>query len=297
MSRLLFVLALAACGKVQTNTPQDGPDGPADTADDAPPDVRIPVWSAYQQVNVNFAATPRNPSLTNDGLGIFFADLVNNGGSDNFDAFQASRTTAATGFGAALPIANVNVTGQQQRYVEISGDGLEIYYSDVSGQIHMATRANTNAAFSAPISAGTGIVGNFPSISGDKLSLYFIATVQSVQGEFRVATRAVVGQPFSNPVAVPLAGAVEIFSSIEISRDELFVVRAPPLTGTNNTPPTIARRASKNDPFVNTDEALPPIDFSVNPFVSARLSQNDTEIWISQHDGNNNERVFVSKLE
>ncbi len=300
MSRILLVLAVGACGQVENNTPQDGPVDPDSTVDvDAPADANIPVWGAYTLVTVNRPGQVRNPAVTNDGLGVFYNDIVSNPNGDIFDVFQATRNTTATNFGLGSAVANVNVTGQQARYAEVSGDGLEVYYTDgLGGQIMMASRGNTNAAFSTPISAGSGVAGTFPSISADKLSLYFIGVVQNPMGELRVATRAAVGQAFSNPVAVPLAGTVDIFSSIDISRDELFVVRAPPYTGPNLSPPIISRRASKSDQFVNTDEAIPVVDFTnSNAFNSARLAQNDTELWVSQNDGNGTELAFVSKLE
>lgn len=298
MSRILVVLAIAACGSVKNNPEQDAPVDPDSMVVDSPSDTPTPMWSAYQLVTVNRPGDVRNPTLTNDGLGMFFSAIVSNPNGDIFDVIQASRNTTASDFGIGSVTANVNVTGQQARYVEISGDGLEIYYTDGAGQIMMASRGNTNATFSTPISAGSGITGNFPSISADKLSLYFIGVVANSMGEFRVATRAVVGQPFSNPVALPLAGTVDIFSSIDISQDELAVVRAAPYSGTNLTPPIISRRVSKSAPFTNTDEVLPVVDFQQsNAFSSARFARNDTEVWISQNDGTGLELAFVSKLE
>ncbi len=300
MSRILLVLAITGCGSVKNNPDPDAPVDQDSPVVDAPPDTHVPVWGAYQLVTVNRPGDVRNPAVTNDGLGVFFSAIVSgNPNGDIFDVFQATRNTTATNFGIGSATANVNVSGQQQRYLEISGDGLEIYYTDgLAGQIMMASRGNTNAQFSTPISAGTGVAGTFPSISADKLSLYFIGQVANPMGEFRVATRNAVGQPFSNPVAIPLAGTVDIFSSIDISQDELFVVRAPPYSGTNLTPPIISRRASKSAQFANTNEVLPVVDFQQsNAFSSARLAQNDTELWISQNDGNGVELAFVSKLE
>lgn len=292
--RLLVVLALVGCGEV-TATP-DAPPSVVDSPVDSPmPDVRVPVWGPYQLVTVNRPGPVRNPAVSNDGLNIFFMD-AGAGMGDVFDAFQASRITTATAFGAGSAITAINVMGQQQRYLEISGDGLEIYYTDGFGPIMMSSRANVNAAFSTPVAAGAGIVGNFASISGDKLSLYYLATVSGFTGALKVATRTVVGQPFSNPVTVPLNGAVEIFSSIDVSRDELTIVRAPLLTGTNPAPPVINRRASKSDSFVDAGVVLPAIDFSNMPFTSARFAQNETELWIGQNNAGT-EAAFVSRLQ
>ena len=92
--------------------------------------------------------------------------------------------------------------------------GATVFSQGDLGPIMVSTRVNLGAPFSTPIAVRSGIAGNFPSISGDKLALYYIAQTTGINGELRKTTRTAVGQPWSAPAAVPLTGVVEIYSSI-----------------------------------------------------------------------------------
>lgn len=287
--------AATGCGSVKNEQPADAP-ATTDTAVDTPPDTHVAVWSAHMPVVVGHPGNVRNPVTFGDGLNVYFSDTGSSAG-DVFDAFTASRTTAAEDFGTASPIPVVNVSGQQARYLEISSDGLELFYSNGDlGPLMVSTRTNLGAPFSTPVAVGNGISGNFPSISGDRLSLYFITQTNGINGELRVVTRTAVGQPFGPSSVVALNGAVEIYSSIDVSEDELAIVRAPALTGPTPAPVIINRRATKTAPF-DTTETLPMMDFTNCAFGSARFSKQDTELWTGQNAGNNKEGAFVSRLQ
>lgn len=82
-------------------------------------------------------------------------------------------------------------------------------------------------------------------------------------------------------------------SSIDISSDELSLLRAPTLA-----PPShnllISRRTSKTAPFDQT-EVLQTLDTSTSAFASARWSAHETEIWVGQPTGTL-EKPYVSRL-
>jgi len=288
---VLLLTTAAGCGEV-ASIPIDSPSGDDDAR--VPPDTHTPVWSPYKLIDIAYTGNVRNPVVTGDGLNIYFIDSGT--GSDVFDAFTASRASTSTGFGTPALVPVVNVTGQQERYLEISGDGLELYFSQGDlGPIMVSTRANVGAPFSTPVAVRTGITGNFPSISGDKLALYFIAQAMGINGELRKTTRTAVGQPWSAPAAVPLTGVIEIYSSIDVSIDELALLRAPSLLLTPPAAVVISRRASKAGAF-DQNEVLAPMDCTTCAFASARWNANDTEIWTGQKNGMR-EGPWLSRLE
>jgi hypothetical protein len=159
----------------------------------------------------------------------------------------------------------------------------------------VATRSNTSSAFGAPTQVASGVAGNFPSISGDKLALYYIAQTAagSINGQIMRISRATVTDAWSAPSLVTVTGAVQIYSGIDISRDDLALLRAPTLSpvGMNVL---ISRRSSKTALFEQAEVAQ-TANVSGVAFSSARWSARDTEIWIGQVV-NQVERPFVSQL-
>lgn len=288
----MLALGAAACGSVGNKAPD------AAIAIDVPagPDAAL-VWSPLSEVAVNYPDAIRTPVVSEDGLTVYFMAQVTSGGAFDFDIYSASRASTSDGFGVATAVLNVNVAGQQARYPELSEDGLELYFSDNSGPIMVATRSNVLSAFGVPTAVRTGVAGNFATISGNKLALYYLAAVSPpttmANGVVMVTTRAAVGQPWSAPSMVTLDGEIEMFSSIDISSDELAMLRAPTLAlpGHNIL---ISRRTSKTAAFDQTEVLQQTIDGSV-AFASARWSAHDTEIWIDQPVGSV-ERPFVSRL-
>src|SRR4051812_42255131 len=253
LAGLTGVLALGAvaCGSVSSK-PAD-----AGTAIDGlgGPDAALS-WSPLTEVPVAYTDSIRTPVVSEDGLTLYFLAQVTTNGFD-FDIYSASRASTSDGFGVATALLNVNLAGQQARYPDVSEDGLELYFSanDV-GPIMVATRSNVSSAFGAPTPVRTGVTGNFASISGNKLALYYITPSSpsngTASGVVMRTTRAAVGQPWSAPTMVTLDGEIEIYSSIDISSDELAILRAPTvaLPGHNIL---ISRRASKTEAFDRTE--------------------------------------------
>jgi len=147
-----------------------------------------------------------------------------------------------------------------------------------------------------PTAVRSDVAGNFASISGNKLALYYIvhnAAGGNVDGLVMQTTRAAVGQPWSAPTMVAVEGAIQVYSSIDISSDELSLLRAPTLAPQSHNL-LISRRTSKTAPFDQT-EVLQALDTSTSAFASARWSAHDTEIWVGQPSGMS-EKPYVSHL-
>ncbi len=289
---MIAVHALSAegCGSVATKLPADA----ASEAGDAPgPDAAL-TWSPFTQVAVNYTGQIRVPVPSGDGLTLYFDAQLS--GTDLFDIYSTSRASAADGFGVATALLNVNVSGEEARYPDVSEDGLELYYTKAdSGQIMVATRSNTSSAFGVPAPVAAGVAGNFASISGNKLALYYIAPVAmgNINGTVMVITRAAVGETWSAPMPVTVSGAVQVFSAIDISSDELALLRAPTLSPLGKNV-LISRRTSKTAAFDQTEVAQ-TADFTGVAFAGARWGAHDTEIWVGLAV-NQVEQPFVSKL-
>jgi hypothetical protein len=290
----VLAFGAAACGSVG-NKPAD-----AGTAIDGPggPDAAL-TWSPLAEIQVAYTDSIRTPVVSEDGLTLYFLAQVTAAGTFDFDIYSASRATTSDGFGVATALLNVNLAGQQARYPDLSEDGLELYFSaNDGGPIMVATRSNVSSAFSAPSPVRTGVAGNFASISGNKLALYYIMSSSSpsggtASGVVMRTTRAAAGQPWSDPAMVTLDGEIEIYSSIDISSDELAILRAPTvaLPGHNLL---ISRRASKTAAFDRTEVLQTTIGSGV-AFASARWSAHGTEIWVNQ-SVSGVERPLVSRL-
>jgi hypothetical protein len=294
VAELVGIVALGtiACGSVG-NKPSD-----AAVAIDGPsaPDAAL-TWSPLAEVAVDYTDQIRTPLVSEDGLTLYFLAQLTGSGTFDFDIYSASRAGTSDGFGVATALLNVNVPGQEARYPDLSEDGLELYFSgNDSGPIMVATRSNMSSAFGVPTAVRTGVAGNFASISGNKLALYYIAPATppgNADGVVMLTTRAAVGQPWSAPTKVTLDGAIQIYSSIDISSDELALLRAPTLAPASHNL-LISRRTSKTAAFDQTEVLQTTIDTPV-AFASARWSAHETEIWIGESVGTV-ERPFVSRL-
>ena len=78
---------------------------------------------------VDTTASEDIPILTADELHIFFA---RNNGTD-FDVYEANRSSTSDGFGAAMPVPGLAMTGFDELPSWISPDGCDLYYSSAAG--------------------------------------------------------------------------------------------------------------------------------------------------------------------
>lgn len=298
-SSLLGVLLVASlgCGEVKESSAVDAtpsvPDAPSGEAPDAEPG-ELPdaaqTWTALEPVAVDFSGSVNSPNLSGDRRTLYF--MAQNTGADLFDIYFATRDDVAGGFGAPAPLPGVNVTGVEQRYPEVSTDGLEIYFTDAQRRIMVATRDSTDASFRAP--APVGVEGWYSSISADKRSLYYVHQLDLPRGEVRRISRAAPGQPWSSPSTVSLPLAVQTWASIDISDDELALLVAPAWSGEGTDGEIlVARRSDRSAAFSTTEKIGEMHDGYF--FNSARWAAGATELWVGQNLASA-EKPYVSRL-
>jgi WD40-like Beta Propeller Repeat len=247
------------------------PDGGGDDggADGGPAacDWGRPTDAPFGQINSD--GFEESASLTGDGRTLLFTRFDD--GDGDTDVFEATRNAPAGPFGEAREIKELNSPDLEVE-IEISADGLEIFFLRASDTILSARRASPDAEFENI--APTGLIGFSPSLSGDGLSLYFIdAALASVMR----ATRTAIGQPWDNPVEV---GPVGLFDSIEVSADELRLLMSRP--GGAQEPVAIASRDSIEGPFgaaISAGEAF-RFEEDISPFVEASWDDSQRTIVI-----------------
>ena len=287
-----FAVGVAGCGSVTATKPDAAgtSDGPAA---DTSPDATLS-WSALSPIAVGYSGPVIAPVVSEDGLTLYFLAELSSPTFD-YDIYSASRASVNDAFGVATQLINVNLAGHQARYPDVSSDGLELYFSDGdTGTLMMAIRSNTSSAFSVPDVVRPGVAGNFASISGDKLALYYIAHIGNADGMVMRTSRAAVGQPWSAPAPVTVDGALQIYSSIDISADELSLLRAP-TSSSQNRNVLISRRSDKTAAFTAT-EVLQVTGISAVRFASTHWSNHESAIWASTGVNSNVETLQVSLL-
>jgi hypothetical protein len=273
---------------------------PADAGVDAtiidarppPPDATL-TWGPLEAVSIAFSGSVMVPNVGSDGRTLYFPNQGPPPGQRQ-TLYVATRDTANGGFGAPAPVPNVATASVEQRFPEVSHDGLELYFTDeTSGMnIYTATRSSTSATFSVPRTVGAQ--GNYASISGDKKSLYFLAHVGGGVAALRRISRAAVGQPWSTPQAVTVPARLDLYGGVDISRDELSILVGPTYTGTGSANDIYkCTRSSRSENFQTCTVVASKVDGT--SYNSARWNGDETEIWVAQAI-NNVDKLFVSRL-
>jgi hypothetical protein len=153
-----------------------------------------------------------DPSISDDGLELFYT-WYTMGNAFNQHALRGSVTEP---FG---PHSTVAISGQ----VDISGDRLTLYSTDLGTEIRRQRRPTIDEPFGAitpasylpaPVNDGVSISGGV-SISSDDLDLYFMST-RSGMVELWVAHRSSPSEEFSTVEVIPLPN---FRSSPDISSD------------------------------------------------------------------------------
>lgn len=228
----------ASEGIGRTCIPDPFPDGGLGDPADAGPDAAITppcTWGVPALLaNVNSDSYELLPSLSHDGLELYFTRF-----GDDAGMYVSQRATDQQPFGAPDMLEELSDPEMFEYDPEISSNGLEIFFRWDSRDIRVATRANTSAAWSEP--ELTGVSGVSPSISGDGLSLYFIA-----DDTVKVVKRTSLTAPFGSPQDVmPADGR----SGIDISSDELRILLSGGPNDFDGDPIVVAERASRDEQF------------------------------------------------
>jgi len=128
---------------------------------------------------VNSSATEGGPSISSDGLSLFF-ECGRPGGSGSYDIWMTSRVTPDSEWGPPVNLGPVVNSSALDVHPDISADGLALYFqSDRSGthDLWVTTRAALSDPFGLPVHIGPMIKTSgwrtFPNISADGRMLYF----------------------------------------------------------------------------------------------------------------------------
>jgi len=157
---------------------------------------------------VNSSALDGNPSISADGLTLYFAS-TRPGGEGDIDLWVTMRPTTSSAWGAPVNLGSTINSSAWENVPSISADGLSLFFeSDRSGgfDIWVATRPTVSQPWVTPWNLGPTVNSSYidqaPSISADGLSLYFHSYRPMGYGsnDIWVTTRATVSTPWSTPV-------------------------------------------------------------------------------------------------
>ena len=140
-------------------------------------------WSAPVNIGrpVNYTGGDICPTMSVDGLSLYFASGAARGGSGFYDLWVATRTTTDDDWGEPVnlgPIVNSSATDISP---SLSADGLTLFFCRTfTGQdfdLWMTMRATKDDAWGPPVKlaapVNTSDAESFPSISADGSTLYF----------------------------------------------------------------------------------------------------------------------------
>ena len=214
---VIIAVVASGCGRIQF-----------DDRTDAGGDTTCPFGTPAKIPGVDTAMSEFSPTLTADGLEIYFHGQ-RPGGLGGDDIYVATRTDVASAFGQATLLENVNSSFNEVG-ASISGDGLTLYFSsDRPGgvgldDVWVATRTSRAATFDAPtnlavVSSPMHEYG--PSISPDGLSIYVTSDRPGGLGglDLWVATRPDIGSSFSSPTNVAAVNSSATDEAASITGD------------------------------------------------------------------------------
>ncbi len=209
-------------------------------------------WGAPAALTtVNGVDRDWGPSISSDGLTLYFSSSRSGGGEDTDDLWIAHRGSPDLEFQAPVPAgAGIN-TGEYESSPAISADDLTLYFDREPSQeglrLHVAVRGAPTGEFSA--AQPLGIAGQTPSgvsPSADGLSLYY-GTNNETEAELAVATRTSPGGAFVFARQLDELNGPALDGWPSISADGLELYFESDRSGEPRL--YVARRASVSAPF------------------------------------------------
>ena len=160
---------------------------------------------------INTASTESGPSISSDGLSLYFQSSRRNefSGNDN-DLYVITRPTKDSPWSTPTNLGSAINQAEGQDGASISADGLSLYFSTHTaanggaGAIYVSTRADTNSPWGTAVALDPVInaeTASDPKIAADGLSLYFNSARFGGLGGFDiwVSQRATVNSPWATP--------------------------------------------------------------------------------------------------
>jgi OOP family OmpA-OmpF porin len=139
--------------------------------------------------NLNSASrNEEGPSISSDGLTLYFASNRNGATGPEFDLFVTTRISSAADFPAPMEVAMVNSAATDST-PSLAADGLTLYFTSTRlgvAKIFRASRSSASSAFSAPSEIAELSVedqdADSPVVSADQRSIYFSSSRPGTQG-------------------------------------------------------------------------------------------------------------------
>ena len=164
-------------------------------------------FSAPQPIeSLNTSYSEFAPSLSADGLELYFARNTDGNG---WDIYKAGRPDRSSAFGTAAPLDSINTSGYDGS-PSISSYGLTLYFCVYSGSttgydIYTAVRPDTGSSFTrqGPLSeVNSQYLENSPSITRGGKALYFFSNRPAENNGYNVwlAERSSTSEPFGAPI-------------------------------------------------------------------------------------------------
>jgi len=262
---------------------------------------------------VNSSGNEGGPSISADGLSLFFTSGRPPGGFGNFELWVTTRETKNAEWGQAVHLGSTVNSNIFDLYPSISADGLSLFFTQGTfwdTDLWVSTRPNIGSSWGSPINLGPAVNSSSrdvtPCISADGLSLYFGSERPGGlgDGDLWVTTRPSVSDPWGTPSnlgaeinslyqegwpSISVDGLILFFCS----GDSETAGGGPRPGGFGNGDIWMARRAAKDgdwshtvnlEPLINSpaDEASPSVsaDGSTLYFDSARAGGfGNRDIW------------------
>jgi hypothetical protein len=196
------------------------------------PDASSPFGMASSLGAVNTTNRENAPTVTADQLDLLFE-------SDRLGAayciYEAMRTSTTAQWPAATRHSELCVGAGQAGGPFITEDGLSLYYTEHDstgelGTLMVATRAARGDAFSAGAQVPVGLTGvaGFPSLSHDRLTMYFEMATPTL--DLYVTSRLDESSSFGTVAALPFnqANQADQDAAVDLFDRELFFASVRP---------------------------------------------------------------------
>ena len=255
---------------------------------------------------VNSTACENAPSISTDGLELYFADHggspLRPGGYGGGDLWVTIRSTKDDPWGVPMNLGPVVNSSANDEHPRLSADSLSLYFSSTreggSGafDLWVTTRQTKDSPWNDPVNLGSTVNSKYsegnPSISSDGLSLYFSDFQNFRPGgygmwDIYVTTRPTISDPWDIPVNLGSnVNSPGIDASPNISSDGLVLFLNSDLSGGFGFSDIWMTRRKKQDaewePLVNLGPTINRSGFEATPDIS---SDGSTLYFCSERPG------------
>jgi hypothetical protein len=242
---------------------------------------------------VNSASSEHNPSISADGLSLYF-NSNRPGGYGSYDLWVTTRLTVPDSWGEPVNLGALVNSGAEDVGPSISADALELYFhSNRPGgygnrDLWVTTRTTTGDPWSTPVNLGPTVnssgMDRGPSISADGLSLFFWSQRSGGYGgqDILVTTRETTDDDWGVPVNLgPIVNSSINEYNPDISADGLWLFFASERPGGYGKPDIlVTTRASVSDPWGPPVNLGPTVNSSSND-VASNISPDGSTLYFS----------------